>query len=119
MGLIDALHHRLEEGTVGCAVVQAVIGDEIVDHLMNYGVFELALREVEGGAEAQQGIIVLLAAVRMIADFGFILADERGDSAERDGHLGEAPAEYQRVEIAESLANIWDCWFHDGAAFGF
>ena len=85
---IDPGHHGPEAGAMGRGVAEAVVDDVVVDHLMDDGVLEFGLGEVDARIDTQYEVLAAVGAPER-ADAGIgQFAEEAPGIAEPDGNLG-------------------------------
>ena len=103
---VDVVHDLTEEAPVCRRVLQLVVADVVVYHLVDDDVLQLALRQVDTRVDAQAEVVELCPAEQGPALLVRTLPEERLRVAELHGNPGELAAEHQPVELPELLLDI-------------
>ena len=105
-------HHGAENLAVGGCVLDFLLPDVAVDHLVYDGVLNLFLREVMAGAYPEAEVISAHSKARDAFCPESALAHIRGGIAEFDGNLLQFSVEHESVVLVEFCLNIWNRCLH-------
>jgi len=106
---IDTLHLLAEKSAVSGSVAELVNGDVIMDHLMEYGIFDEGFRQVDTGVNTEDEVLVTGRAEEpgaMLGEGEF--AKESAGMRELDGDGRERTAEEAGIELIKAGLDVGD-----------
>ena len=110
---IDTLHFPAEKSAVSRGVAELIDGDVIMDHLMEDGIFDKVLGQVDTGVDTEDKVFVTGRAEEPGAMFGEgEFAKESAGMRELDGDRGKRTAEEAGIELIKAGLDVINRWLH-------
>lgn len=106
---IYPLHLRAEEFAVGGGVAKLVVGDVIMDHLMEDGVADEVFRKIEAGVDTENEVLVAQGPEepRAAAGEGDFTKESTG-IGEFDTNRGKGTGKETGVVLVKTGLDVWD-----------
>ena len=92
---------------MGRSVLQLIIADEVMNHLVDNSIFDFCFRKVNAGIDTQLEVIAYLLAVLSFSGLERTNTQESLRITELYGQFGELPGKHLLVELLKLLFDIW------------
>jgi len=110
---VDTLHLLAEKSAVSGSVAKLVNSDVIMDHLMEYGIFDEGFGQINTGVDTEDEVLVMRRAKEpgaMLGEGEF--AEESAGMGELDGNRRQRTAEKAGVKLVKTGLYVGDGWNH-------